>query len=171
MTVRNRIVDYRKVRAGDLLPDPRNWRKHPKAQRDALRTIWDRVGNADVLITRETPDGLMLVDGHLRADESDPNAEISVIVTDLDDDEAGDVLATLDPLAAMAEIDAEALQKLVDGMADRADEALASLIHDMHEIDLGVVPDFEPASIDEQSLLDRNRVMTCPECGHEWRPS
>ena len=169
MPVRNRIIEMRKVRAGDLLPDPRNYRGHPKSQRDALRTIWDRVGNADVLITRETPDGLMLVDGHLRADESDPNAEISVIVTDLDEGEAGEVLATLDPLAAMAEIDTEALQALVDGMADRADDALASLLHEMHEIDIGHVPDFEPASIDDQSLLDRNRLIKCPECGHEFR--
>ena len=170
MSVRNRVVELRKVRAGDLLPDPRNWRKHPKSQIDALRTIWDRVGNADVLITRETPDGLMLVDGHLRAD-LEPNAEIPVVVTDLDEDEAGEVLATLDPLAAMAETDTDSLQALVDGMADRADVALADLIHDMHEIDIGVVPDFEPVSADEQSLLDRNRIIACPECGHEFRPS
>ena len=170
MAIRNRVLELRKVRAGDLLPDPRNWRRHPKSQRDALRTIWDRVGNADVLITRETPDGLMLVDGHLRAD-LEPNAVIPVVVTDLDEDEAGEVLATLDPIAAMAESDTDALKALVDGMADRADVDLADLIHDMHEIDIGVVPDFEPVSIDEQSLLDRNRLINCPECGHEFRPS
>ena len=170
MSIRNRVLELRTVRAGDLLPDPRNWRKHPKSQRDALRTVWDRVGNADVLITRETPDGLMLVDGHLRAD-LEPNAEIPVVVTDLDEEEAGEVLATLDPLAAMAEVDTDALQALVDGMSNRADEALADLIHDMHEIDIGVVPEFEPVSIDEQSLLDRNRLISCPECGHEFRPT
>ena len=61
--IRNRVVELRMVRAGDLLPDPRNWRRHPQAQRDALRSMLGRVGNAD---------GLMLVDGHLRADlESD----------------------------------------------------------------------------------------------------
>ena len=88
MSIRNRVVELRKVRAGDLLPDPRNFRRHPKSQRDALRTMLDRVGNADVLITRETPDGLMLVDGHLRAG-LEPNAEIPVVVTDLDEEEAG----------------------------------------------------------------------------------
>ena len=66
MTVCNRIKELRYVRAGDLIPNPKNWRRHPKAQRDALRAMWDRVGNADVLITRETPDGLRIVDGHPR---------------------------------------------------------------------------------------------------------
>ena len=47
MTVRNRIKELRYVRAGDLIPNPKNWRRHPKAQRDALRAIgaliaWDK---------------------------------------------------------------------------------------------------------------------------------
>ena len=44
MTVRNRIKELRYVRAGDLIPNPKNRRRHPKAQRDALRAMWDRVG-------------------------------------------------------------------------------------------------------------------------------
>ena len=167
--MRDRVTELRRVKASDLLSNPKNWRRHPQAQQDALSTMLDRVGYVDAVIARETPDGLMLVDGHLRADLT-PDAEIPVLVVDLDEEEADEVLATLDPLTAMAEVDAEALQALADGMTDRADEALSSLIHDMHEIDLGVVPDFEPSSIDEQSLLDRNRLIKCPECGHEFRP-
>ena len=71
----------------------------------------------------------------------------------------------------MAETDTDSLQALVDGLADRADVSLAELLHDMHEIDIGIVPDFEPVSIDQQSLLDRNRLITCPGCGHEFRPN
>ena len=127
MQLRDRVKELRRVRASELLPDPRNYRRHPKAQRDALRAMWDRVGNADVLITRETPDGLMLVDGHLRAD-LEPDAELSVIVTDLSEDEAGEVLATLDPLAAMAEVDAEKLKTLVDDLSSRTDEAMGELL-------------------------------------------
>lgn len=33
------------------------------------------------------------------------------------------------------------------------------------------VPDFEPASIDEQGRLDEKKKCTCPECGHEFTPS
>ena len=39
MTVRNRIKELRYVRAGDLIPNPKNWRKHPKPQRDALQAV------------------------------------------------------------------------------------------------------------------------------------
>ena len=133
MAVRNRITDLRFVPANDLKADPRNWRRHPQSQRDALQAMLDRVGYADAVIARETPDGLMLVDGHLRAD-LEPGAEIPVLVTDLDEDEAGEVLATLDPLAAMAETDTEALQALVVGLADQADDALDLLLREMHDL-------------------------------------
>ena len=38
---RNRIRELRTVRGGDLKADPRNWRKHPKAQREALQAMLD----------------------------------------------------------------------------------------------------------------------------------
>ena len=115
--IRNRIQEYRTVRAGDLRPDPRNWRRHPAAQRHALKAMLARIGWADALIARETPDGLMLIDGHLRAD-LDPDAMLPVLIVDLDDAEAGQLLATLDPLSAMAEAEAEALQALVASLPE-----------------------------------------------------
>ena len=64
MKIRNRIVETRTVLARDLVPNPRNWRRHPKAQADALRALLREIGNADALLTRELPDNrLMLVDG------------------------------------------------------------------------------------------------------------
>ena len=93
----------------------------------------ERIGYVDAVIARETPDGLMLIDGHLRADLS-PDVEIPVLVVDLDEAEAGEVLATLDPLAAMAETDTKALQSLVDGLASQADEALSELLGSMHRL-------------------------------------
>ena len=89
---RDRVVKLRRVRAGDLQPDPRNWRRHPPGQRTALSRMLDRLGHVDVVIARETPDGLVLVDGHLRAELS-PDARIPVLVVDLDHAEAGEVLA------------------------------------------------------------------------------
>ena len=90
---RDRVVELRRVRAGDLRPDPRNWRRHPPGQRAALSRMLDRLGYVDAVIARETPDGLVLVDGHLRAGMS-PDAQIPVLVVDLDHSEAGEVLAT-----------------------------------------------------------------------------
>lgn len=65
---RDRVNSLRRVRAGDLIPNPGNWRRHPDAQRRALRALLDDVGYAHALLVRETPAGLELIDGHLRAE-------------------------------------------------------------------------------------------------------
>ena len=101
MQIRNRIKELRQVKASELLPNPRNWRTHPSAQVEALKGVLAEIGYADALIAYETDEGLMLIDGHLRA-ETTPDMEVPVLVTDLDEGEAGMLLATLDPLAAMA---------------------------------------------------------------------
>jgi len=74
MQIRDRIKELRRVRAKDLLPNPRNWRVHPKVQAAALRGLLAEVGYAGALLARELPDGkLQLIDGHLRA-ETTPSA-------------------------------------------------------------------------------------------------
>ena len=51
----------------------------------------------------------MLIDGHLRA-ETTPDQLVPVLVLDVDENESHKLLATLDPLAAMAETDKLAVQ-------------------------------------------------------------
>jgi len=112
MQIRNRIKELRQVRASELLPNPRNWRRHPAGQADALRGALAEIGYADALIAYETDEGLMLIDGHLRA-ETTPDMEVPVLVTDLDEGEANKLLMTLDPLAAMANTDQDVLLALL----------------------------------------------------------
>jgi ParB-like chromosome segregation protein Spo0J len=127
MHIRDRIKDLRRVRAGDLPPNSKNWRKHPEEQQNALRGVLAEVGFVDALMVRELPDGsLKIVDGHLRA-ETTPDAEVPVLVVDLDEAEADKVLATFDPLAAMAEPDEAQLESLLRGISTDS-EALAELL-------------------------------------------
>ena len=42
--IRDRIKELRRVRAGNLVPNPRNWRTHPRAQQDALRGVLAEIG-------------------------------------------------------------------------------------------------------------------------------
>src|SRR5713226_8097073 len=101
--IRDRIKELRRVRAKDLVPNPKNWRRHPKAQAAALRGLLAEVGYADALLVRELTDGrLMIIDGHLRADTT-PDYLVPVLVLDVTEEEADKILLTLDPLAAMAE--------------------------------------------------------------------
>ena len=66
MKIKDRIKEFRRVPASELLPNPRNWRLHGDKQADALRSVLAEIGFADAVLARETPEGLMLCDGHLR---------------------------------------------------------------------------------------------------------
>jgi hypothetical protein len=135
MKLRNRIKGLRHVQASDLRPNPRNWRVHPEAQQNALRGVLAEVGIADALLARELPDGsLELVDGHLRADV-DPEVEWPVLVLDVTAEEAALLLATVDPLANMAETDAEKLGELLEGTKTTSDavQALLDSVGGVHD--------------------------------------
>ena len=168
MKIRDRIRELRRVRARDLIPNPKNWRTHPQAQQDALRGLLAEVGYADALLARETPQGLVLIDGHLRA-ETTPDAEVPVLVVDVTEEEADKILLSLDPLASMAEIDRDAIEKLLSTVATDS-EAVRNLFAKLAEESGAAPPGFEPAGLDEQGRLDRKNQVTCPECGHTFTP-
>ena len=135
--ISNRIVDYRTVPAGALIENPRNWRTHPTAQREAMARVLDRVGFADALLVRETPEGLQLIDGHLRAEVA-PDAEVPVLVLDVTEDEADLILATHDPIAEMAGTDGAKLQDLLDDLSSRANaEQLLAGMAEAYPVGIG----------------------------------
>lgn len=125
--IRDRIKELRRIRAGDLHASPKNWRTHPREQVAALQGALREIGYADALLARELPDGsLELIDGHARQ-SLDENQVVPVLVTDLDEHEAARLLVTLDPLAAMAEADTAALERLL-GEVESADPGLQALL-------------------------------------------
>jgi ParB-like chromosome segregation protein Spo0J len=127
MEIRDRIRELRRVKASNLIPNPKNWRRHPRAQADALRGLLAEVGYADALLARELPDGkLMLIDGHLRA-ETTPDSEVPVLVLDVSEDEADKILLTLDPLASLAQADSERVQALLESVRTDSDGVAALL--------------------------------------------
>jgi len=125
--IRDRVRELRRVRGADLVPHPRNWRTHPDAQRRALRGVLAEIGYADALLARELPDGrLQLIDGHLRA-ESTPDTPVPVLVLDVTEAEAEQLLLTLDPLAGLATTDAAVLDELLAQVHFDHDEILQAL--------------------------------------------
>ena len=137
MFIRDRIRELRRVPARELRPNPRNWRTHPPAQRDALRGAFAEVGFAGALLARELEDGsLQVIDGHLRA-ETIPEAIVPVLLLDVTAAEADKILLTHDSIAALAEADQEQLatllaetefispgvEELLQGLACQATEA------------------------------------------------
>jgi hypothetical protein len=114
MNVRDRIKELRRVKASQLRPHPKNWRTHPATQQDAVRGLLAEIGYADAPLARELADGsLELLDGHLRT-RLTPDAELPVLIVDLDDQEAAKLLALHDPLVALAEPDGYVLADLLE---------------------------------------------------------
>ena len=127
--VQNRVQELVYIKASDLRENPANWRRHPEQQKAAMSSAMGRVGIVAPLMGRKMPDGkIELLDGHMRAEISG-DAIVPVVLTDLDDDEAKEVLATLDPLTLMAETDSDALRELLGDMD--LDDEMQGLLKDM----------------------------------------
>jgi ParB-like chromosome segregation protein Spo0J len=110
---RNRIIGHGEEAPDQLLANPRNWRIHPKAQQDALAGVLDQVGWVqDVIVNQQTGH---VVDGHARVAIAISRQEpsVPVVYVDLSEDEEALILATLDPLSAMAATDREQLSELL----------------------------------------------------------
>ena len=165
---RSRIRELRTVRAGDLIPDERNWRRHPEGQRHALSAMLERIGHADAILARETDEGLVIIDGHLRSD-LDPEEQVPVLITDLDKEEAGQVLATLDPLASMAETDSEALDNLLNEVGE-IDPLIDGLLNDLVDDATWTYEPEEEPDEDPPDELERLFRIKCPsEDGEKMR--
>jgi DNA modification methylase len=110
---RNRIVGHADVPPAELVPNPRNWRTHPAEQQRALAGALTEVGwVGEVLVNRTSG---RVVDGHLRIELALDRQEPAVPVTyvELTEDEERLVLASLDPIGAMADAEATALEELL----------------------------------------------------------
>lgn len=97
----------------ELVENPANWRRHPEAQLSALTDVITDVGWAGACLLNERTG--RLIDGHARRKVAlDQGTEkVPVLVGDWTEEQERKILATLDPIAAMAEADASALDELL----------------------------------------------------------
>jgi DNA modification methylase len=149
---RSRIVGSGDEDPTQLLANPANWRTHPVRQRDALRGSLDTVGwVAQILVNRRTGH---VVDGHARIEEAISRGEpsVPVLYVDLAEDEERLVLATLDPIGAMAEQSSERLAELLAEITVD-DAGLAALLADLAPPKAGLTdPDDLPSVPDDAEV-------------------
>jgi hypothetical protein len=160
----NRIIGSGTEAPEQLLANPKNFRRHPSHQSAALKGVLTQVGWVqDVIVNQRTG---FLVDGHLRVELAmrEGQAVIPVKYVDLSPEDEALVLATLDPISALATADADALAALLEDVQTQ-DASLLAILEDLAH-NSGIPPEFSPVGIDEQGRLDEKAMTTCPECGH-----
>ena len=166
ITWQNRIVGYKEVPAHELLANPMNARRHPAAQREALRGSLDTLGwVAPIIINTRT--GYML-DGHARAEEmltKNEDALVPVIEVDLTEDEENLFLASFDWITQLAIYDQDTLDDLLQKV-NTDDNRLQEMLSNMSEVNNLFVPDDFPEY--DESIEDEVEYITCPHCGEQF---
>lgn len=159
----NKVVGYDVIAPDQLLANPANYRRHPARQREALRGSLNELGViAPVLVNRLTGH---LLDGHARVEEylTAGVEAVPVAYVEVPPEKEALALLSLDPIAAQAESEREALDALLREVST-SEEGLRALFAELAE-DVGVAA---PASSAEDE--GNVRYLECPECGHRWAP-
>ena len=151
----NRIVSHSEEPPDKLIANDSNWRTHTQAQRHALSSVLSEVGLVQSVVVNTTTG--RLIDGHLRVELAKAQGQptIPVVYVELSEDEERLILASLDPIAAMASADRDKLQELLASIQgeDEAVRGLLELIARQEHIEL------PPTG----GLVDPDEVPEAPE--------
>lgn len=154
------------INIDDYQPHPQNPNTHPDKQVHELQRSleeFDQVKNV-VVWQKNFLAGHGIVEAARREGRTHLEA---VDVSPWPEEKAIRFMIADNRLPQLSAMDNELLFSLLSGMNpsdipgidENYFEALAAAIE---------VPDFEPASPDEQGRLDKKKPVTCPECGHEF---
>ena len=154
---KSRIVGHGEEAPDQLLANPNNWRIHPQSQQSALAGVIDDVGFVrSVTVNRRTGH---VVDGHMRVSLAISSGQptIPVEYVDLSEDEEREVLATLDPIGALAGTDSAALAALVADV--ETEDARVAGILDALSPPLSPLDDADPFPLPQQF----NLIVECTD--------
>ncbi len=126
------------IRPSELDPNPANWRTHPDTQVKALADVIGEVGWAGAVLLNEQTG--RLIDGHARKKIAEGNDEpVPVLIGSWTEEQERLILLTLDPIGAMAQADAKALEGLLETV-EGSTAAISDLLQSIAE-DYAVLPD------------------------------
>ena len=139
LNLRNRIVGHADVDPRTLVPNEANWRKHPQSQMNALHGALGDIGWVTEPIVNRTTG--RLIDGHARVELAINEPTIPVTYVELSLEEERKVLATLDPIGAMAEADADLLADLLESIETHDANMLEAIAQVAASNDIELMPD------------------------------
>ena len=124
---RSRITGSGTLKVAEAKPHALNFRNHPPTQSQALAASLDSVGWVQQVVVNTTTGNLL--DGHLRWELARQRGEVELpcLFVELSADEERFVLASLDPIAAMAQADRAKLQELLTSLQSE-DEQVRGLL-------------------------------------------
>ena len=137
---RNRKIETKRMRVGDVLPHPMNPKIHGENQLAPLRGLLETVGKLDDLkayYSERNSGKLTFFDGHGRM-SLDPSEEWDVDIYDLNDAEADLAVATFDPIAYEAQVSRDRIDALLREV-DTGNASLQELISGIGQA-AGIVP-------------------------------
>ena len=152
-----------------LCPNPKNWRRHPKYQQEAMTNVFNEIGWIQDIIVNKTTGNI--IDGHMRAELAVKNKEklVPVKYVELSEDEERQALITYDPLSALAEQDNETLKQLLGDISNNIDMSKFDFGKDVKNSmlpytdeeldDVSPVPDTPTTKLGDIIQLGRPRLM------------
>jgi DNA modification methylase len=168
VTWKNRIVGYDTKPANQFTANPLNFRRHPVPQREALRGLLGEVGWVGAVLENVTTGNL--IDGHARIEEAlskDEETPIPYLKVELSESEEKLVLASFDPISAMATSDKETLDLLLKEVST-GDAAVRSMLAELAK-DNGLYVDNEPKDAEPQiDRAEELRQKWGTETGQLW---
>lgn len=165
---RERLIEIRQMKAGDLLDHPLNPKIHPASQKQPLEGLLVEVGKVDILkayYSERNGNALTLWDGHCRR-ELDIEQVWNVGIYDLTDAEADLLLATFDPIGWEATQSAVKLDEVLRGVS-AGSESLQKFLSEAAE-KAGIVPPSVEFKEYDESVENEVKYHECPSCGHKW---
>ena len=122
-----RIVDHAEVDPNSLIPHEVNWREHPESQKQVFDGVLKEVGFAQsVTVSKRTG---KILDGHMRVQMAVEQGwpAIPVEYVDVDEREEAAIIATMNPMAALAERNRERIEAAA-AIANLNDQRVKGLV-------------------------------------------
>ncbi len=164
-----------------VVQDPANVRKHPERNQESIRASLRRFGPGRSIVL----DGKNVVRAgngtieqaagegftELLVVEPGPHQLVAVRRPEWSDTEATGYSIADNQIPRLAQDDPNSLAETVATLQTEGID-LSSLGFNQEELNRLVegftVPDFQPASIDDQGKLDEKAKVECPNCGHKF---
>lgn len=174
----NKIVEQGMIDPRQLVPNEDNWRLHPPEQLGAIRGSLRTIGwVAGALVNRRTvehgwaPDECrdVMIDGHARRKEAIAGRQQRMPYTliSVSPEEEATLLATFDPIAALATADAAHLKNVLDRA--RTDDMNLQGLLDQIARDAKLAPPSDPEAAEDdasgQNVPERYAIIV--ECASE----